>query len=49
MEENMKELQAKGLLASFVYNTNVIRGAEPEYPMPSAKRPKTKRSENSAN
>jgi hypothetical protein len=49
MEENMKELQAKGLLASFVYNTNVIHGAEPEYPLPPAKRPRTKGSENSAN
>jgi hypothetical protein len=49
MEENIKELQTKGLLASFIYNTNVIRGTKPEYPMPPAKRPKTKGSENSAN
>lgn len=49
MEDNINELQKKGELASFIYNTKVIREAKPDLPLPPAKRPRTKDSENSAN
>ncbi|KIL84847.1 hypothetical protein FAVG1_11717 [Fusarium avenaceum] len=49
MEENIKELQTKGELESIIYNKRVIREAKPELPLPPAKRPRTKDSENSAN